>query len=478
MAQKPEYYIIGAGPAGLTAAFELARQGVEPWVFEASDAIGGIARTVIWGKDRIDIGGHRFYTKSPEVRALWREMGDEPMLTVRRISRIYHEGKFFDYPLRMSNVLGNFGPVECLRILGSWMAAHLWPEQPENSLKVWIINRFGQRLYEKFFRSYTEKVWGIPCEEIGADWAAQRIGGVNFLSVVWQALSGRSAAKSLIQHFEYPRLGPGMLWESCARKIVSQGGHVKTRYRVQTIRHDAKQITAIEIIDPAENRHVFRNIQSLISSMPLSALASSLAPAPPEPVLRAARSLRYRDFLIVALRCRRRELFPDQWLYIHEPSVRVGRIQNFNNWSPDLVAAETGTLLGLEYFTSTHEDLWQMRDAELVALAKREVEFLGLVASSELEQEGLVLRQPKAYPLYDADYRNHLAVLREYFSSFTNLQSIGRNGLHRYNNQDHSMLAGLAAARRALGLPSPTPWDVCPDSSFLESIEASTEKSA
>ena len=472
MKEATTHVVIGAGPAGLTAAHELVTHGGNVCVLEATEAMGGIARTVLWQGNRIDIGGHRFYTKSGEVKRLWGEMMDEPMLTVPRISRIFHAGVFFQYPLQARNVLENLGLAECLRMAASWLGAQVYPLKAGATLEDWLIHRFGCRLYERFFRSYTEKVWGMKCKEIGADWAAQRIGGLNFPTAVAQALTGRSRAKSLITDFQYPRLGPGMLWESCARKIESRGGMIFKSRVVRAVRHEEGRVREVESEDVARGSRVSLGVGSLISSMPLGALAHVMEPAPPEEVLRAARSLRYRDFLIVTLRCRRKGLFPDQWLYIHEPSVRVGRIQNFGNWSAEMLAEDTGSLLGMEYFTDRGGDFWKMDDESLCALAAKELESLGLVGPGEVMPGGLVIRQPKAYPLYDAEYRAHVAVLREYFSGFANLFLAGRNGLHRYNNQDHSMLAGLSAARRALGLDAQDPWEVCPDSDYLESPSA------
>ena len=460
------FAVIGAGPAGLTAAFELSRHGHRPLVLEASPYIGGISRTHIWNGNRLDIGGHRFFTKSEDVKRLWAEMMDEPMLQVPRLSRIYYHGKFFQYPLQIGNTVSNLGLFQSFMMVASYARARLKPDLPEHSFEQWVRNRFGDRLYRTFFKTYTEKVWGIPCTEIRSDWASQRIHGLSFISAVLNALRHSGHVKSLIKTFDYPRLGPGMLWESAARKIAAKGGEVLTESRVRRLRHENGKVTSIDI-ESNGNTQTIRT-DHVVSTMPLSALARQLDPPPPPSVLEAADGLQYRDFLIVALACRKVDIFSDNWIYIHDPGVRVGRIQNFRNWSPDLVAPGNGTVLGMEYFCSRRDDLWKMDDQDLIALAKREIASLGLVAESDLT-EGHVVRELNAYPVYDKEYRAHVDTLREYFTkTFTNLQTAGRNGLHRYNNQDHSMLAGHHAALTLLGRKGLDPWEVNTERSYYE----------
>lgn len=351
-------------------------------------------------------------------------------------------------------------------MFASYLWARAFPAQPEDSFEAWVRNRFGDRLYRTFFKTYTEKVWGIPCAEIRADWAAQRIHGLTFMTAVLNAIRNSGRVKTLITKLDYPRLGPGMLWESAARKIERLGGRVACEARVVDLRHEAGRVTEV-VVEHGGSRHVIR-CGEVISSMPLSTLIKNLVPAPPPVALEAATGLRYRDFLIVALSCRQPDVFPDNWIYVHSPDVRVGRIQNFCNWSADMVAPGNGTTLGMEYFCSRGDDLWTMADADLVALARREVAALGLVAESDLGADGHVIRELNAYPVYDAEYRRHVDSLRAYLHGFSNLQTVGRNGMHRYNNQDHSMLAGHHAAVRLLGQPELDPWEVNTERSCYE----------
>ena len=454
----------GAGPAGLTAAHELVQNGVPPLVLEAADQVGGLARTEVWQGYRIDIGGHRFYTKEPEVQELWEDLLGADFLRRRRLSRIYFNGRFYQYPLSLANVMGNLGIIESLRIVASYVGAELRPLHPEETFEQWVVNRFGRRLFNTFFKTYTEKVWGIPCAEIRAEWAAQRIKGLSFTAAVANALFRRRNVRSLIEEFHYPRLGPGQMWERCRDRVEALGGRVLLRTPVRGFRWEGRRVTAVrvgegEIVRELEAEHY-------ISSLPLDRLVLTMDPPPSTQILQAARGLRYRDFILVALVVNRSQLFPDNWVYVHAPEVRVGRIQNFKNWSPDMVPDPTRTCLGMEYFCTRDDDLWRTEDTRLVELAARELEQLGLAQSVDVEK-GCVIRQPKAYPIYDGDYRGHLRVLQDFLAGFENLQTIGRNGMHRYNNQDHSMLCGLFAARNVLGTGYDL-WEVNTERSYYE----------
>jgi protoporphyrinogen oxidase len=463
--------IIGAGPAGLTAAHELAKQGVQSIVLEKADKVGGISRTEIYNGYRFDIGGHRFFTKVGEVQQVWREILGDEFIKVPRLSRIYYKGKFYDYPLSLFNTLSNLGIVTSFFILISYLKAkvraalNLTPE-PE-TFEEWVIDRFGSRLYRVFFKTYTEKVWGIPCNQIRADWAAQRIQGMSLKRAVLNALFGSQNAKSLIKEFDYPLLGPGMMWERCQEMLEHKGSPVHLNTNVTRIQREGQQVKSITVQQGDRSWQITG--EHFISSMPVTTLLHKLDPLPPPSVLEAARGLKYRDFLIVSLVVDQEYLFPDNWIYIHSPEFKVGRIQNFKNWSPAMVPDPSKTCLGLEYFCSEGDDLWEMSDEKLIELATQEAIALNLGVLADDVEDGVVIRQHKAYPVYDGEYRQHLQVIQEYLETFNNLQTVGRNGMHRYNNQDHSMLTALLAAKNIMGEHYDL-WDVNTERSYHEEL--------
>ncbi len=469
MKNNYQVVIIGAGPAGLTAAYQLFKEGLKPIVLEQADKVGGISRTETYKGYRFDIGGHRFFTKVSQVQQMWQEILQDDFIKVPRLSRIYYQDKFFDYPLSLLNTLSNLGLVTSCSILLSYLKAKLKARlrpgvEPEN-FEQWVSDRFGERLYRIFFKTYTEKVWGIPCEQIGADWAAQRIQGMSLKRAVINALFGSQNAKSLIKEFDYPILGPGMMWERTQQILQSQGAPVELNTTVTRIEREGTRIKSITARHDAQTIQIFSD--HFISSMPVTALLNLLDPPPPENVLIAARKLKYRDFLIVSLIIDQEDLFPDNWLYIHSPEFKVGRIQNFKNWSPAMVPDQSKTCLGMEYFCSEGEPIWQMSDVELIDLASREVVALGLVDRITKVEDGAIVRQPKAYPVYDNEYRQHLKVIQDYIKTFDNLQTVGRNGMHRYNNQDHSMLTAMLAVKNILG-EKHNLWEVNTERSYHE----------
>jgi protoporphyrinogen oxidase len=471
--------IVGAGPAGLTAAFELGRLGRPGVVYEADEVVGGISRSVVFQGCRLDIGGHRFFTKVPEVEALWREILDGDLVERRRMSRIFYRDRFFDYPLRPVNALRGLGLLEATRVVGSYLHAQLFPIADESTFDAWVSNRFGRRLFEIFFKTYTEKVWGMPCSEISATWAAQRIKNLNLLTALKNAFVGNGArggnvVTSLIESFHYPRLGPGMMWERCRELAASHGIETHTGSRVVRVHHDGRRVSGVDVeLGDDETRR--EACGSLISSMPIATLVQAMEPKAPREVLDAARSLRYRDFLIVGLIVERAELFPDNWIYIHSPEVRVGRVQNFKNWSPDMVSDPGLSFVGLEYFANRGDELWSRTDDELVELGASEGERIGLLDAQEV-RAGTVVRMPRAYPVYDGEYEASLRVLRDWLGGFENLFTVGRNGQHRYNNQDHSMLAGLFAARNVAGTAELDVWSINEESSFHEEVRREEER--
>jgi protoporphyrinogen oxidase len=474
--------IIGAGPAGLTAAYELVKHGRRPIVVEQdSEYVGGLARTVRYRGFRFDIGGHRFFSKSREIEELWEEICGEDFLRRPRRSRIFYRGRFFDYPLKPVNAFRGLGLVETALCVLSYFKYRIRPVEPELSFEDWVVNRFGRRLFTIFFRTYTEKVWGIPCREISADWASQRIKGLSLTQAVRNALfprhksSNGAVIKTLIDSFRYPRLGPGMMWELARDRVIGAGGRVEMGCPVTAIRHDGRRVVGVEVQRNNGRPHVLTGAH-VISSMPLRELIEKWRPAPPDDVLAAGRGLGYRDILVVALIVRRRDVFPDNWIYVHSPTVKVGRIQNSRAWSEAMVPDPACTCLTLEYFCSEGDPLWAMRDDELVSMAKRELETMGLVRQVEVE-DGCVVRTRKAYPVYGGQYEQHLRVIRTYLEQFPNFQVVGRNGMHKYNNQDHSMMTALLAARNILGARFDV-WKVNTDAEYLEEwVEPSADGS-
>jgi protoporphyrinogen oxidase len=459
--------VCGAGPAGLTAAYLLARQGYAVTVLESDEVVGGISRTAQYKGFRFDIGGHRFFTKIPPVQALWDELLGDEFLDVPRLSRIHYSGKYFDYPLKAGNALRGFGAINATRIVLSYIQAQMRPTEVEENFEQWVSNRFGRRLYEIFFKTYTEKVWGIPCTEIRAEWAAQRIQGLSLARAVLSStsLNRRSPEiKTLIHSFKYPRLGPGQMWERCRDRVRELGGDVLMQHHVSGIETRGGRVVAVRAHTPMGERRF--EADHVISTLPLRSLVRSFAPGVAEPVRAAGEGLRYRDFLVVALVLDRENLFPDNWIYIHTPGVRVGRIQNFNNWSAAMVPEAGKTCLGLEYFCFKGDGLWTSSDEELIALASRELRSLDLAPDARIE-DGAVVRMPKAYPIYDAAYREHLDTIRGFIDPIPNLHTVGRNGMHKYNNQDHSMLTAMFAVENMHGA-SHDLWAVNTDFEYHE----------
>ncbi|MFY1687010.1 NAD(P)/FAD-dependent oxidoreductase [Plantactinospora sp. WMMB782] len=469
MTAAPHTVIIGAGPAGLTAAYELTKRNATVDVFEADDVVGGISRTVERDGWRFDIGGHRFFTKVPQVEALWHEiLPAEDFLLRPRMSRIYYQGKLYDYPLKAGNALRNLGVVEALRCVGSYLWAKVSPPKDQSHLAGWVTARFGRRLFEHFFKTYNEKLWGVPATELSADWAAQRIKNLSLSNAVLNALLPRRNQKditSLIEEFNYPKHGPGMMWERCAEHVEKRGGRVVLNTGVTAVHRAGGRAVAVTVDGPDGRRRV--DADHVVSSMPISQLVLAMDPPAPEEVRTAAQELFYRDFLTVALVVPAEFSFPDNWIYIHSPEVQVGRIQNFGSWSPYLVK-DGRTCLGLEYFLNIGDELWNSPDADLVALGTAELERLGLVRPGSVET-GYVVRMPRAYPFYDFGYKANVATIRDWLAAeVPNVHPVGRNGMHRYNNADHSMMTALLSVSNILDGTAHDVWTVNVEEEYHE----------
>ena len=461
--QETSHVVIGAGPAGLTAAYALARRGEPVVVLEADTQVGGLARTVVRDGYRFDLGGHRFFTRSAEVERLWQELLGDDLLLRPRLSRIYWRGRFIDYPLRLGDVCRKVGGVEVLRCMSSYLAARARSRRPVDSFEDWVSARFGRRLFELFFRAYTEKVWGVPTSEIRGEWAAQRIRGLSPWSAMRTAVlgNGRGRVRSLIDEFHYPRHGPGQMWEAMAAEVDRRGGEIRLGAPVTRLIVSGDRIERVV----AGGRPIVP--RSVISSLPLRTTIAALEPRPPERLAGAARGLRYRDFICVALVLRSADPFPDNWIYVHDPAVRVGRVQNFRAWSPDLVPRADRTCMGLEYFCFEGDELWSREDSDLVGLATGELERLGLAEPGAVER-GHVVRVPRAYPIYDSEYARRVETIRAWVDGIANLQQVGRNGLHRYNNSDHSMLTAIRAVENVCDGAGHDVWSINADSAYHE----------
>ena len=465
----PEVVVIGAGPAGLTAAYEFGRRGKKVRVFEADEVVGGISRTVERDGWRFDIGGHRFFTKVAPVEAFWHEiLPDEDFLMRPRMSRIFYGNKFYDYPLKATNALRNLGIIEAVRCVLSYLWVRIHKPKDTTTFEGWTAARFGWRLYRTFFKTYTEKVWGVPATDIQADWAAQRIKNLSLGKAIFNALLPSRNQKdiaSLIEEFQYPKYGPGMMWERCTELVRDQGSTVTLTTKVESITRGDQGAKSVSVRDANGSQQY--PCDHIISTMPINELLAVINPPAPPEVLAAAAGLKHRDFLTVAIVVPQEFAFPDNWIYIHAPEVRVGRIQNFGSWSPYLVK-EGRTCLGLEYFVSIGDDLWVMPDDDLIELAKREIATLGLADPTQVEA-GFVVRMPKAYPVYDIDYQANVETIRTWLTqNMPNVHPVGRNGMHKYNNQDHSMYTAMLTAENIVDGTHPDIWAVNVEEEYHE----------
>ncbi len=508
--------VIGAGPGGLTAAYELQqRTGYNVIVLERSTAIGGLSRTVNYGGNRMDIGGHRFFSKSDRVMEFWQQLmpleqggSQSPesdrlllpdlsadvnrMLERQRVSRIYYRRKFFDYPVRLSkSTIANLGPWSLAKIGASYGKSLVTPRREEKSLEDFLVNRFGHELYATFFRDYTEKVWGVSCKEIRPEWGAQRIKGLSIVSALKHALLSRerkgraSGAQkdvetSLIERFLYPKLGPGQLWEQLARRVEAQGGQIVRNARVCGLQVSDGQINQVTVVDDTTGERRAFDARLVFSTMPINELIEAMAPAVPEDVMKVATGLCYRDFITVGLLVSQLKiknqtaiptlngLIPDNWIYVQEQAVKLGRLQLFQNWSPYMVKDLDKVWLGLEYFCNRGDFLWSMSDGEMLDYAARELADIGIIERRDVV-DGTVVHVDKAYPAYFGSY-DSFSTIRSFANSIVNLYLIGRNGMHRYNNADHSMLTAMTAVDNIVAgrLDKENIWNVNTEQEYHE----------
>jgi len=476
--------IIGAGPAGLTAGYLLSKEQVDVVVLEADPVyVGGISRTVTYKGFQFDIGGHRFFSKSKAVEDLWSEILPNDMLVRPRSSRIFYGGKFFSYPLKPFEALLKLGIFRSLLCMLSWIKARLFPVRNPRNFEDWVSNQFGKRLFRTFFKSYTEKVWGMSCKEISADWAAQRIKGLSLGSAIKNALIPQrnnadrtNVIKTLINSFRYPRRGPGMMWEVCADKMKGLGGRIEMGCRVTGYSYDETSGTWSILYRNQQGDSQTIEAEHVISSAPMRELIRGLSPSVSNRTKRAAEALKYRDFLTVMLILKDRKMFDDNWIYIHDPSVKVGRVQNFRSWSPEMVPEPDKVCYGLEYFCFEHDGLWDSSDNDLIELARRELVQIGLAREEDFV-DGCVVRQKKAYPVYDDDYSRHVATIRQELDiGYPNLHLVGRNGMHKYNNQDHAMVTAMLSVENILAdTKLYDVWQVNSDAEYHESGVAAEE---
>jgi protoporphyrinogen oxidase/predicted dehydrogenase len=460
--------ILGAGPAGLTAAYILGRRGRPGAVFEADGQVGGIAKTIEFNGYRFDLGGHRFLTKLRPVQRLWDEMLGDDFLTRPRLSRIYYDGKYFAYPLTAKDVVGRLGLIESTRCALSYLWALRDRNVEVDTFEEWVTARFGRRLYDAFFRSYTEKLWGIPGSEIRSLWAAQRIKNFSLGKAILTMLGlRREHVTTLIEEFQYPRLGPGQMWEAFAARSETAGVRIHLQQRCVSVNHSEGRVHSVEL---RQNGNVYEHaVDAVISSIALQDLIRCLHPPPPPEVQAAAQTLRYRDLVVVALMTTEAEPFPDNWIYLHDPETRAGRVQNYGAWSDAMVRRGT-TCLGVEYFCFEGDEIWEMSDEHAVELATQELARIALIDPSKVI-DGVKVLVPKAYPMYDSNYESAVAMVRAYLEQFENLQTCGRNGLHRYNNQDHSMWTAILATLNLVDGERHDVWSVNTDAEYLEAGE-------
>ena len=460
---------LGAGPAGMACSYTLANAKVHSLLIEKNDEPGGLCRTINFHGYLFDIGGHRFLSRSDEINQLWQDIMGEDLLHVRRLSRIYYNKRYFNYPISFFNTFRNLGIKECFHCIGSYFWCKNFRPGNDHTFEGWVVNRFGKRLYEIFFKTYTEKVWAVCCSDISANWAKQRIQGLSLKVAIKNALvkSRKRSPKTLVEEFRYPRTGPGEFYNRLRGRMLDKGVTFSFGKIATKIKYQQEKIVAVEVQD-RNNSPEEIPVDYLFSSIPLPILIKNLYPTPPQSVLEAAQKLKFRSFVVVNVILDKAVIFPDQWIYVHYPEVLMGRIQNYKNWSSAMVPDSKKTSLGLEYFCTEGDDIWRMNDVDLIYYAIQELEKIGIVSRRHLI-DSFVIRCPNVYPVYSLDYQENVTTIRNYLARFSNLQTFGRGGLFRYDNSDHALLTGIYAAKTFLGESGRDVWSVNTDREYLES---------
>ncbi|MGL5080549.1 MAG: GtrA family protein [Microcoleaceae cyanobacterium] len=465
-------YILGAGPAGLAAAYTLTQQGISVVVVEREGQVGGLAKSFRYQDFILDYGPHRFYTKLAPVLKLWNDVLGQEQVTVNRLTRIYYRGKYFSYPLKARQILLTLGWGESLKIITSYFQTRLFPRHHPQNFSEWVTAKFGKRLFEIFFEGYTEKLWGIPCTEISADWAAQRIKGLSLLKAMRNAILGNDGkVKTLIDQFQFPRLGSGQLYEKVAEYLQQNHQPILLNTEVTQVHHQGSKVTHVTLRNCQTQAQTTVSCAGIISSIPLTVLIQQLRSEPPPSVIDAAKSLKFRNTVLVYLVVEGSNLFPDNWLYINDPRVKLGRVTNFANWSPDMMPNSHQTPLCCEYWCNFGDELWQTSETELCRRAEQELRQIGLLEIQPI-CSGFTIRLPRTYPIYAGNYKQALAEIQNYLRQFQNLQLVGRYGAFKYNNQDHSLLMGILAAENVTQPGKHDLWTVNSDSEYVEEATA------
>jgi protoporphyrinogen oxidase/putative flippase GtrA len=477
--QSKPIYILGAGPAGLAAAYTLTQQGKSVVVVEKDSRVGGLAKSIEYEGFILDYGPHRFYTKIASVLKLWDEVLGDEQVTVNRLTRICYGGKYFSYPLKAFEALFALGFVESTKIVTSYIHARLFPRQNPKNFSEWVTAKFGKRLFEIFFEGYTEKLWGIPCEEISADWAAQRIKGLSLFKAIRNALLGNDGkVKTLIDQFQYPRLGSGQLYEKISDYLHIQNQRILLNTEVVGVHHENFQVTKVTLKNHQTGEEQTVACGGVISSLPINIFLNKiLLPSPKQEIVELARSLKFRNTVLVYLFVESSELFPDNWLYINDPTVSLGRVTNFANWSPKMLPNQYQTPLCCEYWCNFDEPMWQLPENDFLHMAEQELRKIGLLHNENVSG-GFVVRLPRTYPIYAGNYKRALSEIKAYIQQFQNLQLVGRYGAFKYNNQDHSLLMGILAAENVMTPGKYNLWEVNSDSEYVEEASADATTTA